>query len=419
MTLAAGGCIDVDLDKPAAGGRMLGRYQGQVVLAWGGIPGERVTARIERIAKGVVYADAVEILSPSPDRRPAAGDWRCGGNVLAHVSYARQLALKGEIVRDAFGRIGRIPLAAAPEVIPSPESGYRIRARLHAVRERLGFYREATHELCDAASTGQLAVETNAWIAHAAQVLRREGLHGIAAVEIAENIAGDQRACHLELHGGSEPAGYAALADGLTGLSAHRADLPEVTPLAGTPVVSDTLDGLLLRRDVRAFFQGNRFLLPRLVEHVRTLVTSGSIVDLYAGVGLFGLSLAAAGADAVIAVEGDPTSGADLERNATPFGTRVRVERRSVESFLGGGARIPQSATVVVDPPRTGMSKDAVSGLVRARPATVVYVSCDPATLARDARVLLDAGYTLGPLTGFDLFPNTAHVETVVVFTRG
>jgi 23S rRNA (uracil1939-C5)-methyltransferase len=417
MTLTAGSLIDVDLDKPAAGGRMLGRYDGQVVLAWGGIPGERVTARIERVAKGVVYAEAVEILTPSPDRRPAAADWRCGGNVLAHVAYARQLALKGEIVRDAFGRIGRIPLAAAPAVLPSPETGYRLRARLHAHQDRLGFYREATHELCDAASTGQLMPETSAWIAHAEEVLRRDGLPGVAAVEIAENIAGDQRACHLELHAGTDPAPYAALAGGLAGLSAHRVDRHAVIRLAGTPSVNDTIDGLRLQRDVRAFFQGNRFLLPALVEHVRRGVPAGPVVDLYAGVGLFGLSLAAAGAEPVIAVEGDATSGADLERNAEPFGGRVRVERRSVETFLAG-APVLEHAAVIVDPPRTGMSKDAVAGLVRARPGAIVYVSCDPATLARDARVLLDGGYALGPVTCLDLFPNTAHVETVAAFER-
>src|SRR5688500_9199229 len=113
--------LTLDIVKPAAGGRMLARHQGQVVLVWGAIPGERVEARVERAGKGVLYAETTRVLSPSPDRREAAGDWRCGGNVFAHVEYTRQRALKGEIVRDAFARIGRIPLPAPLEVVGSPE----------------------------------------------------------------------------------------------------------------------------------------------------------------------------------------------------------------------------------------------------------------------------------------------------------
>ena len=110
---------------------MLARLIGQIVLVWGAIPGERVRARVERPGKGVLFAETVDVLSASPDRREAMGDWRCGGNVLAHVAYARQLHIKSEISRDAFARIGRMPLEAAPVVMASPEQGYRMRARLH------------------------------------------------------------------------------------------------------------------------------------------------------------------------------------------------------------------------------------------------------------------------------------------------
>jgi 23S rRNA (uracil1939-C5)-methyltransferase len=278
-------------------------------------------------------------------------------------------------------------------------------------------------------------------------------------LELAEDIAGAARACHLELEAGVDPSPFAALAAGLTGLSARTAGHRAVTVLAGTPGITDTLPAgaapaaaVTLRRDVRAFFQGNRFLLEPLLRHVMALVPGGPVVDLYAGVGLFGLSLAAAGTSPVTLVEGDPVSGADLDVNAAPFGDRVRVERRSVEGFLGAdvaatrtdapgrgargrhrtgrqpgaargttprsGAPISPDATVIVDPPRTGMSKEALAGIVLARPQRLVYVSCDVATLARDTRTLLDAGYELAGVTGMDLFPNSAHVETIVSFTR-
>jgi 23S rRNA (uracil1939-C5)-methyltransferase len=444
-----GSLLTLDIEKPAAGGRMLARHHGQVVLVWGAIPGERVSARVERAAKGVIYADTAQVLSPSPDRRADAGDWRCGGNVLAFIDYPRQLRLKGQIIQDALARIGRVPLAAPPEVIGSPEHGYRMRARLHAANGRIGFYREGTHMLCGAAPTRQLADATNAWLAHVEEFLARRSLAGLAAVEIAENISGGERACHIELHAGVDASGYQAVADGLTGLSAARADRAGVEVLAGTPVVVDSIAipgtpegaphvlrtpegapyvghpfkgaAVRLQRDVRAFFQGNRFLLEPLVQRVASLVGTGPVVDLYAGVGLFGLSLAAAGAPGVIVVEGDPVSGVDLQQNAEPFGDRVRVERRSVEQFL---ALIPDrnddvsGATVIVDPPRTGMTREALAGTLAQRPDRIVYVSCDVATFARDSRTLIDGGYELGELTGVDLFPNTAHVESIALFTR-
>jgi 23S rRNA (uracil1939-C5)-methyltransferase len=175
-----------------------------------------------------------------------------------------------------------------------------------------------------------------------------------------------------------------------------------------------------LRRDVRSFFQGNRFLLEPLVRHVVALVPPGPAVDLYAGVGLFGLSLAATGAPAVTLVEGDAVSSADLLRNAEPFADRLTVRRSSVEEWLAahGAAGASAGATFIIDPPRTGLSRDAVAGIVRHQPRRVIYVSCDVATLARDVRALADNGYELAGLAGFDLFPNTAHVETVAVLSR-
>jgi 23S rRNA (uracil1939-C5)-methyltransferase len=420
-----GSILTLDVEKPAAGGRMLARHHGQVVLVSGAIPGERVAARVERSAKGLIFAETTGVISASGDRRPVAHDWRCGGNVLAHVAYARQLQLKADIIRDAFGRIGRIPLSAVPDVMGSPEQGYRMRARLHAQDGRLGFFREGTHQLCDAPATAQLLEATNGWIARTQATLSSmppEIRNALTAVEVAENIPGDQRACHLELRAGADAAPFRVLADGLAGVSAQSAGSGQIERLVGSPSISDMLRPgedraeLRLRRNVRAFFQANRFLLERLVDHVTTVVPPGPVVDLYAGVGLFGLSLAASGREAVTAVEGDPVSSADLQTNSEPFGDRVRLERRSVEAFLGVADKRIGAASFIVDPPRTGLSKAALAGMIRVRPRTIVYVSCDVATLARDSRTLLDAGYELRGLTGIDLFPNTAHVESVAVF---
>jgi len=418
--------ITLDIEKAAAGGRMLARHEGRIVLVSGVIPGERVSARLERSERGVVFAEVAEVLQASGDRRAVVGDARCGGNVFSHIAYSRQLTLKGEIIQDAFRRIGRLPLPEVPLVTASPEHGYRMRARLHVSGEKIGFYLEGTHQVCEAAITGQLLPETSEWIARTKLTLEREQLRGLTAIEIAENIPGHERACHLELHPNVEPSEYAVISEGLVGLTAQRADRPGVVRLAGTPVVTDSIQVdsdpshlLSLSRDVRAFFQSNRFLVEELVRRVLELVPPGPVIDLYSGVGLFGLSLAAAGRESVTAVEGDPVAGSDLAHNGEPFGRRVVTVRRSVETYLGSARRPDVSqSTVIVDPPRTGISKEAMAHVIRLQPPRIVYISCDVATIARDTRALYDAGYGLVHLTGIDLFPNTAHVETVAVLTR-
>jgi tRNA/tmRNA/rRNA uracil-C5-methylase (TrmA/RlmC/RlmD family) len=420
--LTPGQIITLDVERPVAGGRMLARHDGQVVLVAGTMPGERVAARVERVAKAVAHAETVEVLTPSPDRRPAE-DWRCGGRDYAHVAYDRQRTLKAEVIVDAFRRLARLPLAAPPEVMASEERGYRLRARLHTAGGRLGFFREGTHVLCDPEPTGQLSAGTVRWIRHAETALSPAVAASITGVEIAENIPESERAVHVEVRGTVDAAAWTGLADGLTGLTLQGEARDAVT-IAGTPAVTDRLsvtsaEGapvVVLTRHTTAFFQANRFLLPWFVQHVVRHVTAGPVLDLYAGVGLFGLAAAAAGHGPVTLVEGDRTSGADLARNAVPFGAQAHVVRRSVEAALGG--RPGEVATCIVDPPRAGLSPDARAGVLRLAPARLVYVSCDVATLARDARALVDGGYELTDLRAADLFPGTAHIETVAIFDR-
>lgn len=422
----SGARLTLDVVKPAAGGRMLARHDGQVILVSGAIPGERVVALVERVGKGVSFADVVEVLAPSADRRPAAADWRCGGQVLSHIAYPRQLALKGEIVADAFGRIARLPLANPPTMLGSPEHGYRMRARMHVREGRLGFYREGTHEVCDVAPSGQLLPETAAWVSDVPRRLTAAHLAGLTDIEVAESVDGGQRVCHLTLGPGATPSLYEPLAEGLTGLIAQPPErgAPAVVWGCGTIVErfgGDAVAGpppLELTRHPRSFFQGNRFLLAPLVRRVLEAVGDGPLLDLYAGVGLFGLSATAAGMGLVTLVEGDPQSASDLEVNAAPWRPTARAMRQDVESFLASRAPAGRVNTVIVDPPRTGLSREATAGLCRLGSPVVVYVSCDVATLARDARALIDGGYGLDTLLGLDLFPNTAHVESVAVFRR-
>ena len=408
--------IRLTIERPAAGGRMIARHEGAIVLVAGAIPGEVVNADIEKVQRGTGWAIAREIVERSPDRVDGAPDGASGGVVLAHIAYERPRAIKSAIVEDAFRRLGRITLESPPEVVASPPHGYRMRARLHVRNGRMGFFREGTHSICDAASTRQLRDDSIAVLAALEKALAADERAGVSEIEISESLDAGQRACHLELTPHADPSRLAAAPrlDGLTGVTCAPAESPRTMELWGSPLVSDQIAGVTLSRHTRSFFQGNRFLTEALVEHVLSLLAAGPTLDLYAGVGLFSVAAAAAKHGPVTAVEGDRFSSADLKRNAEGFDLQVRAD--AVESYLQRAKHA--FASVIVDPPRTGMSKEALAGSIALGAQRFVYVSCDVATLARDARILLDAGYRITSARAFDLFPNTAHVETVISFAR-
>lgn len=444
--LAPGQILPITLDKPAAGGRMIGRSDGQVVLVSGAVPGERVRARIERVGKGVAYAETISVDEPSPDRRDAFADPLCGGCLYSHIAYPRQLEIKSQVIADAFARIGRLTLPAPVGVAGSSEDGYRMRARLHVREGRFGFFREGTHEVCDARLTRQLLPATFDALDRLVAALRALGVEAVRDIELAENLDASDRVVHLDAASTIDARAIEQLAatGGFSGLT---------SPFGGhgSPYVTDRLTvgagrTVALRRHVSAFFQGNRHLLGALVTHVvDQVLADGEVVDLYAGVGLFSASVAAARGVRVTAVEGDHRAAADLEANAAASGGSVLPVHRSVENFVAGAGAATRGAamrgvrhdargvrlgmrgvrlqpdlvgTVIIDPPRTGMSREALDGVLRLRASRLVYVSCDVATLARDARRIVDAGYIIDRADGFDLFPNTPHVETVVVFNR-
>ena len=411
--IAPGSTLPLLVEKPAVGGRMIARVDGQIVLVAGAIPGERVQARIERVGKGVAYADTMSVDEPSPDRRPPFTDLACGGSLYAHIAYPRQLTIKAQVIADAFARIGHLHLPTGLAVAASPEEGYRMRARLHVRDRRVGFFREGSHQVCDARETRQLLPASCDVVDRLSAALRSVGADAVREIELSENVEASERAVHFETAGRVDPRILETLAsiDGIT----------------NGPHVTDTLQigdsRVTLRRHVQAFFQGNRYLLADLVAHVVDRVPiGGGLVDLYAGVGLFAVAAAVVKGALVAAIEGDPCAATDLQANAAAAGGQMVTLKGAVEEFLSSGLlakRMPgPPETVVVDPPRTGMSRTALDALVAFRASRIVYVSCDVATLARDARRIVDAGYSVARADAFDLFPNTPHVETVVVFER-
>jgi 23S rRNA (uracil-5-)-methyltransferase RumA len=430
--LSRGQNVELSVEKPAAGGRMIARHDGEVVLVSGAIPGERVLVRVERAERRLAFASVVDVREESPDRRAAFADSSCGGCVYSHVVYPRQLGLKADIVRDAFLRLGRIPIDGPISVAPSLERGYRMRARFHVDGTRFGFYREGTHTLCDAASTGQVTDTALESVSSAVETLVAAGAR-IEWVELTESVDGSERALAVAVDDVSTIAAGAleSLTAGSRLVGCAIQDRRSRVAETGTPSVADALSLLTrgrvpdgrLRRHAASFFQANRFLVPDLVLAVMdAVVADGLVLDLYAGVGLFSIALAASGRRGVAAVEGDRMSGADLDWNARNVSAPEAVPTvilDSVERYLAARqSASPRVATVIVDPPRTGISAEAMASLLKRAAPRLVYVSCDPATLARDARRLLDGGYVLDSLRAFDLFPNTPHVECLACFSR-
>jgi 23S rRNA (uracil1939-C5)-methyltransferase len=254
--------------------------------------------------------------------------------------------------------------------------------------------------------------------------VRSIGAGTVREIELSENVDASERVVHLET---SEPLDPRLVAK-----------LVSVDGLTPGPYVTDTLtidqSLLKLRRHVLAFFQGNRYLLRDLVTHVTDRVPIGApLLDLYAGVGLFSVAAAVRRGAMTVAVEGDKAAFDDLSANASAAGAKLTAIRTSIENL---GASLTKSRpawptlrqaavasgapleVVIVDPPRTGMSPEALGGVLAMKPPRLIYVSCDVATLARDARKIVDAGYAIERADAFDMFPNTPHVETVVVFNR-
>ena len=410
--------IIVTVEKPVAGGRMLARHDGQIVFVAGAIPGERVRVRIERVARHLAFATTVEVLDQSADRRNLDADWACGGSFYAHVAYARQLQMKSEVIADAFARIAKMPLPAPVTVLASQEDGYRMRARLHVKDSGFGFFREGTHELCDAGPTRQLLPETMAALQRLRPILQQTR---VTSCELSENIPATERAILLELAPDASAPDHVDPVEGISGLLFVDYQRGPLSVAYGSPYVTDSIAAsgatVALTHHVESFFQGNRYVLPEMVGRVIAQIPQGAVTDLYAGVGLFAVPLAATGHRQIVAIEGDRASARDLDSNAAPYGKAVHVRHLSVESYLQRrDVQVPD--TLVIDPPRTGMSKEAMSGILGLKVPRVVYVSCDPATLARDVKRFAEAGYRLGHIEAFDLFPNTAHVETLAVLTR-
>jgi 23S rRNA (uracil1939-C5)-methyltransferase len=416
----------VTIDGIAAGGAGVGRLPGgRAVFVHRTAPGDTVDVRVVQQRDRWARAELVSIDREGPGRRtaPCPHYERCGGCTLEHLEYAHQLAAKGALVQQALRRIGRLDAAAAPEVVASPRE-FRFRNRVSfSLRRTGGRVVAGFHELGQPARILDITgacLQPEQPVAAAWDALRsawgdgadrlpggptlRLTVRGTAAGAVTLLIEGGR--------GRGEPEELLARVPGLAAIW-HRPK-PHGQPrlLAGRDRVEETWAGVAIGVSGALFLQVNRGAAALLEAHVAEIagdVEGTRVVDAYCGVGLHGRRLARGGAH-VTGIEADRHAIAEARRSAPGDATWIEG---SVEEQLAGA--LP-AALVIVNPPRAGLSAEVTAMLRATPPDRLIYVSCDPATLARDLARLGDA-FTLRSVRCFDLFPQTAHVETVAELT--
>jgi len=402
--------LELDVGNIAGGGGCVGRApDGRVVFVRHSLPGERVVARVTSTTSSFIRADAVEILRSSPDRVPPpcpfAGAGRCGGCDFQHIELATQRELKALRVADQLQRVAGIAREVHVEAVHGDSNGlgWRTRVRLAVDQSgRAGFRRHRSHEFehvdhCPIACDE--VMETGTFAAAWPGV---EELEVIVAPDTGESLISIDSARNTKPHLPELPARMV-----VNGRAQQRSG-----------GVHTKVSGVTFRVSDGVFWQVHRGAAEVLTKAVRTMVApehGDSVVDLYAGAGLFSVALArdVGPGGSVLAVERDRRACADAAYNGKDL-AHLRVKRASITTGLVERG-IGRPDVVVLDPAREGAGTSVMSAL-HGHASTLrrlVYVSCDPSSFSRDIRVLLEQRWSLISLRAFDMFPMTEHVELV------
>lgn len=418
--------VRVRIDSIGAGGEGVGRLSdGRVTFVHRTAPGDLVEVALVERKERWTRGRLLRVLEPSPERREAPCPFytRCGGCTLEHLTYDAQLRAKARIVADALTRIGGLAVDAV-EVVPSPrEFRYRNRVsfalrRAEHGRVEAGFHAlGAPDEIVDLDGACLLPEEPIAgvwdalratWGPDASRLPSGERLR----LTLRANAAGE---VSLLVEGGYSPGRPEELIAAVPGLVSiwHRPREAVAELIAGAPGLPETWGDETVELSGAAFLQVNREAAALLEAHVAEVagdIAGLRIVDAYCGVGFHARRFARAGAR-VVGIELDPQAVEEAVR-AAPEGARF-VEG-PVEALIRG--ELPADL-VVLNPPRAGVHAEVTAALLEAPPERAIYISCNPATLARDLKRLAPA-YRLAGVRSFDLFPQTAHVETVALLER-
>ena len=432
-----------------AEGQGIAKIEGCAVFIPNSIVGENVTVRIEKAQKTWAAGKLVEILEKSPHRvnRECAVAKLCGGCNFWHMDYEEETRLKAERVRQCLNRLGGENLESVPILSAPTCYGYRNKAQYPVSQKNgkayAGFFKAGTHNVVENHRCAILPPEMDgvkdAVIDYVNQF--RVSVYDEAAhkgllrhIYVRRGAVSEQILVCLAVNGRKLPhvdaliarlqkiRGFATLVLSVNTKKGNTVLGDEEIVLHGNGWIEDTLCGLTFRLSPRSFYQVNHHQAQRLYEAAISqaqITKDDTVLDLYCGVGTITLCMASA-AGKVIGVEVVPQAVADAKENARRNGIE------NAEFFCGdaGEAALAlekqgiKADVVVVDPPRKGLNADAIEALARFAPRRIVYVSCDPATLARDVALLKERGYALQNATAADLFPRCAHVESVVCLTK-
>jgi 23S rRNA (uracil1939-C5)-methyltransferase len=381
--------FEVEVERILPGGMGLAHAGGKTVFVSLAAPGDRVRVRVDREQGNVVFASIEEIIAPSPVRiePPCPYFGRCGGCDFQQLTYEAQLAAKAEVIRDCLHRIAR--LEDIPDIIvtPSPDQWrYRMRATWQIDQEQrtVGYYERGSRRVCDVADCA---------------VLRPELEAKLEDVRATEWHRFPSELKHLDVVAGENGVSFAPAFAGFE-----------------TKELSLTVASEVYQYNAKTFFQVNPSLLGPMIEFALADASGENALDLYGGAGLFTLPLSRRFQN-VLAVESNPAAARFARRNLQDAGlSNARVITATVTDWFRNSSPTPVDF-ILLDPPRVGAESAVIKGILDLHPAQISYVSCDPATLARDLKKLIAGGYAINSVLGFDLFPQTHHVETVVRFT--
>ncbi|HTZ56689.1 MAG TPA: 23S rRNA (uracil(1939)-C(5))-methyltransferase RlmD [Acidobacteriaceae bacterium] len=407
------------VEKVVYGGDGLARDGGKTIFIPGTLPGERVEASLTTDRRSFATSELEAVLEASPQRIAPACEYvpRCGGCHYQHANVAFQLQMKLDILKETLMR-AHVPVPDELTTLAGPGWAYRNRIRLHVMRGALGYRQRGSHRLLPVSHCPIAAPVLEQAMAAVSRIRNIESL--CEEVEFFTNgqqnqllvslwTGAKQRSNERDLEKFAEELGTELPV--LTGVGLF---LPQSVLHWGQRSLTYYLAEVSYQVSLGSFFQVNRFLLPELVAWVVAEERGRLAWDLYSGVGLFARALEF---ENVIAVESDGYSSGDLKKNLE--GKKHRLVRSETLEFLRSHTATEEKPElIVVDPPRAGLGKEVCGHLAEIAAAKIIYISCDPATLARDLQALLQSGYFISKMRLVDLFPQTFHMETVVFLRR-
>ncbi len=406
--------VEITLEKFTYGGDAIGRLSdGRAVFVPFGLPHEVVSVKLTQEKQNFARGEILKILQPSQGRiQPKCAHFtRCGGCHYQHISYEKQLQIKTEILRDQLQRIGKIENPPVEDMIPSPHQwNYRNNIQFHLTNEgKLGFI----HSKGNSAFAVEECHLPDQEIDSFWKELNFEPNLNIERVSLR---AGEENDLMLVFESESAETPELEIEADVSVVHLYQ-EHPVV--LAGQDHIFIKVLDKVFKVSAASFFQVNTKMAEKMAEHLMTQLPMTNqptaLLDIYCGVGLFSKIFANQYAK-VIGIESSPSACEDFVFNLDEF-DNVDLYEGAAESILPIlSTQLNQPINCIVDPPRAGIEKRALDALINIKPQIIAYVSCDPATLARDAARLIRGGYALKQVTPFDLFPQTYHIESISIF---